>query len=112
MCEAAGVLHLAVGIGVDLEGEKNDQLGGMVKVETQFRMGERDGGTEGGEEVPPDRVYGNIQTAELNMLSAALAIVEWKARRGVYRTDRKAGQDTVMYTTSDGRIETTKKGTE
>ena len=24
-CEAAGVLHVAVGIGVDLEGEKNDQ---------------------------------------------------------------------------------------
>ena len=112
MCEAAGVLHIAVGIGVDIEGENSAQLGGMVKVETQFRMGERDGEcvAEGREEEPENGLYGNIQTAELNMLSAALAIVEWKAKRKVYRTDRKAGHDTVLYTTSDGLIETTMKG--
>ena len=106
MCEAAGVLHVAVGIGVDIEGENSDQLGGMVKVETQFHMGERDGEKE----EPEDGVYGNIQTAELNMLSAALAIVEWKAKRKMYRSDRKTGHDTLIYTTSDGLIETTKKG--
>ena len=80
----------------------------------RFCLSERGGASEAEskEEVPEDGVYGNIQTAELNMLSAALAIVEWKAKRGVYRTDRKAGQDTVIYTTSDGRIETAKKGTE
>ena len=106
MCEAAGALHIAVGIGVDLEGEKNDGLGGMVKVETEFCPSERCGESEAKteeeeeeEEAPEDGVYGNIQTAELNMLSAALAIVEWKARRGVYRTDRQAGHDTVIYTT-------------
>ena len=112
MCEAAGALHIAVGIGVDLEGEKNDQLGGMVKVETEFSPPERCGQNEkqAEEEAPEYAVYGNIQTAELNMLSAALAIVEWKARRGVYRTDRPVGHDTVIYTTSDSRIETTKKG--
>ena len=112
MCEAAGALHIAVGIGVDLEGEKNDQLGGMVKVETGFCSSERFNKSEGqiGAEAPEDGVYGNIQTVELNMLSAALAIVEWKARRGLYRTDRQTGHDTVIYTTSDGRIETTKKG--
>ena len=112
MCEAAGVRHIAVGIGVDIEGERNDQLGGMVKVETQFRACERDreGDEEGQEDDAKDDVYGNIQTAELNMLSAALAIVEWKAMRDVYRSDRKAGDDSVVYTTSDGRIETTRKG--
>ena len=113
MCEAAGVLHVAVGIGVDIEGENNDQLGGMVKVETQFLVGERDGESVPGDpekEKPENGVYGNIQTAELNMLSAALAIVEWKAKRKVYRSDRKAEHDTMIYTTSDGLIETTKKG--
>ena len=112
MCEAATVLHVAVGIGVDLEGEKSDQLGGMVKVETQFSFDERGEGSEAEVNEKPleDGVYGNIQTAELNMLSAALAVVEWKAKRGVYRSDRKAGLDTVIYTTSDGLIETTKKG--
>ena len=114
MCEAAGILNIAVGIGVDLEGEKNDKLGGMVKVEMQFCPRERAGASEAEdqEEALEGGVYGNIQTAELNMLSAALAIVEWKAKRGVYRTDRKAGHDTVIYTTSDGRIETVKKGTD
>ena len=112
MCEAAGVLHIAVGIGVDIEGENSDQLGGMVKVETQCNMGERDSDNVTGvwEEDQGDGVYGNIQTAEVNMLSAALAIVEWKAKRRVYRSDRMAGHDTVIYTTSDGLIETTKKG--
>ena len=112
MCEAACVLHVAVGIGVDIEGENSDQLGGMVKVETQFQMGERVGESlsDGQKEEPEDDAYGNIQTAELNMLSAALAIVEWKAKRNVYRSDRKTGHDTLIYTTSDGLIETTKKG--
>ena len=58
-----------------------------------------------------DDVYGsNIQTAELNMLSAALAIVEWKAIRGIYRSERDDGVDTVIYSATTGRILTTKKG--
>ena len=114
MCEAAGVLHIAVGIGVDIEGENSDQLGGMVKVETQCNMGERDSDNVTGvwEEDQGDGVYGNIQTAELNMLSAALAIVEWKAKRRVYRSDRMAGHDTVIYTTSDGLLKRPRRGTE
>ena len=113
LCEEAGVLHIAVGIGVEIEGEHNDQLGGMVKVETVFRPRDRKGVAGDGDAAVggEDDVYGNIQTAELNMLSAALAIVEWKARRKVYRCDRRAGDDTLIYTTSDGCIETTRKGT-
>ena len=111
-CELAGVLHIAVGIAVDIEGEHNDQLDGMVKVESQFRERKRETRTE---EEPIDAenenyVYGNIQTAELNMLSAALAIVEWKTKKGIYRSYRKKDVDSVIYTTYDGAIEWTKKG--
>ena len=77
-----GIPHIAVGIGVEIEGEANDTLGGMVKVELQYTEHEdRDSQWEHEDSdgnLP--EVYGNIQTAELNMLSAALAIVEWKAR--------------------------------
>ncbi len=52
-----------------------------------------------------DDVYGsNIQTAELNMLGAALAITEWKAIRGVYRNERDRDVDRVIYSATTGKI--------
>ena len=36
-CAAMGVLHIAVGIGLEVEGPNNDQIGGMVKIENQFQ---------------------------------------------------------------------------
>ena len=44
----------------------------------------------------------NIQTAELNMLGAALAITEWKAVRGIYRSDRDKWKDSTIYSVSTG----------
>ena len=109
-CERAGVLHIAVGIGVDIEGENDDQLDGMVKVETQYSGGDKENHSvnENNDKMVENGVYGNIQTAELNMLSAALAIVEWKAKRGIYRSDRVDYGASVIYTTADGSIERTK----
>ena len=113
-CSKMGILHLSVGIGLEVEGENNDKIGGMVKVETNFHVGNR--GLEAFEafdepENKEDNVYrSNIQTAEANMLGAAVAIAEWKARRGVYRNERDESNDTVMYSLSTGEINVDQKG--
>ena len=111
-CEEKGILHIAVGIGVDLEGERDEQLGAMVQVEIDYsprppREDEPDAPSE-----PMADVYkSNIQTAELNMLGAAIAIVEWKAKRRVYRSERTAGHDTTLYSATTGDILKDRTGT-
>ena len=112
-CNDLDIAHIAVGIGVEVEGENSDTLGGMAKVERQY--------VPRPEQIPVPRenaddddqaagMYGNIQTAELNMLSAALAIVEWKAMRGFYRSDRADDIDSVIYVVSTGDIQLARKG--
>ena len=112
-CDDLDIAHIAVGIGVEVEGEDNDALGGMVKVERryvprpeQIRVARRN--ADDGDQAA--QVYGNIQTAELNMLSAALAIVEWKAMRGFYRNDRADSIDSIIYVISGGDIRLAQKG--
>lgn len=102
-CSKMGVLHISVGVGLEMEGEKNNEIGGMVKVETDYQVGRHREQKEGSPDNRDDDIYGsNIQTAELNMLGAALAIVEWKARRGVYRNERSEGIDRVIYSVTAG----------
>ena len=105
-CEALGIAHIAVGLGIDIEGEDNDQLGGMVKVEVQHcpRIRNDEENREIMAQADDDDMYGNIQTAELNMLSAALAIIEWKALRGFYTNDRPADIDSQTYVVPTGKI--------
>ena len=113
-CTAMGILHLSVGIGLEVEGENDDQIGGMVKMEVNFDADEprkkvSDNTDAAGEQV--DDVYdSNIQTAELNMLGAALAIAEWKAKRGVYRNEREEGNDTIIYSVTTGEMNADRKG--
>ena len=112
-CNELGVLHISVGIGLEVEGDENDQIGGMVKVETQYKpkeRGETDNGNEDKREEGVENIYGNIQTSELNMLVAALAITEWKVRKGIYRNEREVGIDSVIYSVSTGRILLAQKG--
>ena len=112
-CTSMGILHLAVGIGLEIEGMNNDQLGGNVKVEVNYRASADDCDASARGEQPPDGddVYrSNIQTAELNMLSAALAITEWKAVRQVYRSERRADVDSIIYSSTTGEILVTRKG--
>ncbi len=112
-CNELGILHISVGIGLEIEGDNNDQLGGMVKIEIQFKA-KRPGGAENdsqenrGEEIR--QIYGNVQTVELNMLGAALAITEWKARKGMYRSERKEGMDCILYSATTGGILLAQKG--
>ena len=110
-CNELGVFHVSVGLAVEIEGEDSNQLGGMVKVETGFipalpkpRPTET---TPLGQEAV--QAYGNVQTAELNMLGAALAITEWKAKRDVYRNER-SDFDSVLYSSTTGRILQDQKG--
>ena len=108
-----GVLHIGVGIGLEVEGPNNDQIGGMVKIETSFNGSKMKDTHEApkpaGDE--KDNVYdSNIQTAELNMLGAALAITEWKAVRGIYRSDRDKVKDSAIYSVSTGEINYDQKG--
>ena len=110
-CTALGVPHIALGLGVEVEGEANDQLGGMVKVEVMHAPRSLGAGDWQGylAQADADDMYGNIQTAELNMLSAALAIVEWKAMRGFYVNDRSVDMDSQVYVVPTGRINTKQK---
>ena len=114
VCNEMGISHVSVGIGLEVEGENDDQIGGMVKIETNFDPGEpRKEISEhpGGARENPDDVYSsNIQTAELNMLGAALAIAEWKAIKGVYRSERDKMNDTTIYSVTTGEINIARKG--
>ena len=110
-----GILHLAVGIGIEIEGAQNDQLGGNVKIEINFQdpheldSTERNDGTSENDE--EDDVYrSNIQTAELNMLAAAIAITEWKAKRTIYRNERCSDIDSIIYSSTTGNILAARKG--
>ena len=113
-CTEMDILHISIGLGLEIEGPKDDQIGAMVKLETCFNAREvavQMGGTEEdprGEEA--DVYHSNIQTAELNMLGAALAITEWKALRGIYRSDRDHRNDSGMFSVSTGIFEYDKKG--
>ena len=113
-CVAMGVLHVSVGIGLELEGPNDDQIGGMVKIETDFDPGipreHIPDVSENGEPDANDVYSSNIQTSELNMLGAALAIVEWKEKRGIYRDERDHDADTTIYSVTTGEINVGKKG--
>ncbi|MDE2822418.1 MAG: ThiF family adenylyltransferase [Chloroflexota bacterium] len=112
-CSSMGILHLAVGIGLDIEGMGNDQLGGNVKVEINYLTRREDtyGSPQGEPRPEGEDIYrSNIQTAELNMLSAALAIAEWKAVRQVYRSERAVDIDTLIYSSTTGKILGARKG--
>ena len=113
-CSEMGVLHLSVGIGLEVEGENNDKIGGMVKVECDFNdlsRGPVDFNAFDDLDNEEDDVYrSNIQTAEVNMLGAAIAITEWKARRGIYRTERDESNDSIMYSLISGKITVDQKG--
>ena len=108
-CNELGIYHVSVGIGVEVEGESDDQLGGNVKVETAFRPRHPRPSAPPPEE-RPDQAYGIVQTAELNMLGAALAVLEWKAKLGVYRNDRPHDLDTILVSASTGRLLHASKG--
>ncbi len=104
-CGEMGILHISVGIGLEMEGERNNEIGGMLKVEIGYRVERPVEQEDRSLEDEEDDVYGsNIQTAELNMLGAALAITEWKAIRGVYRNERDGGIDRVIYSATTGKI--------
>ena len=47
---------------------------------------------------------------ELNMLGAALAVLEWKAKVGIYRNDRSRDMDTILVSASTGRLLQDRKG--
>ena len=44
------------------------------------------------------------------MLGAALAVLEWKAKVGIYRNDRPHDMDTVLVSASTGRLLQDRKG--
>ena len=103
ICNELGIYHVSVGIAVEVEGEFNDQLGGMVKIETAFRSRHSHRAAVATEDRPKE-AYGIVQTAELNMLGAALSVVEWKAKVGIYRNDRAPETDTILVSSSTGRL--------
>ena len=108
-CNELGVYHVSVGLGVEVEGQSNDQLGGNVKVETAFRP-RHSRPSEPPPKQRPRQAYGIVQTAELNMLGAALAVLEWKAKVGIYRNDRAQDIDTILVSASTGRLLQGRKG--
>ena len=107
-CGSLGVDHIALGIGVTVQGEDRDTLGGMVNVEVQWQPEQvatgRTAEPSGAAAVGEPNAYGRIQTAELNMLSAAIAVIEWKALRGFYRRDEVLNEHRILYVLSGGNI--------
>lgn len=55
------------------------------------------------EEADKDLYASNIQTAELNALSALQAVIKWKQTLGFYLDNIK--QDNCVYTTNDGEMQ-------
>jgi len=102
LCNELCIFHISVGLAVEVEGEDNNQLGGMIKVETAFVSSSRREEDAHPSHAEP-QVYGKVQTAELNMLGAALAIVEWKAKVGIYRSERSRF-DSTLFSATTGRI--------
>ena len=113
-CVKMGILHVSIGIGLEIEGPNDDQIGGMVKIETDLDPGaprkDIQNNRKDGREEADDVYSSNIQTAELNMLGAALAISEWKAKRGIYRDERNKNNDTTIYSVTTGAIYADRKG--
>ena len=105
-CNEMGIFHLSVGIGVEMEGENDNLLGGMIKIEREYQVQNIEKRTNSElKKQPVNDVYkSNIQTVELNMLGAALAIVEWKIKKGLYRSDRTKNYNVVNYATPSGKI--------
>ena len=116
VCQDMGIHHISVGLGLDIEGENDDQIGGNVKIEVDYIPKNYDKFNNKSEEEqyenPADLdVYeSNIQTAELNMLGAALAITEWKAHRQIYRNERDRQVDSIIYSSTTGKIQVAQKG--
>ncbi len=106
-CNELGVFHLSVGIGVEKEGENDSQLVGMVKIEKEYQVNNSRNSTnivQNNQQPIIDIYRSNIQTAELNMLGAALAIIEWKIKKGIYRSDRDSDHNLLNYATPSGTI--------
>jgi ThiF family len=77
-----GTSFVDVGIGVF---EANGLLGGQIRVTTSTPSRPVTNGRIPMGDPDPDNLYGqNIQIAELNALSAALAVIKWKKQVGFY----------------------------
>lgn len=101
--EELGAGFVDVGMGLDLDADGT--LGGMLRV-TASTPEKRDhvhGGripfTGGGAD---DLYASNIQVAELNALTAALAVLKWKKVRGFYRDAEREHHTT--YTTESNLL--------
>ena len=93
-----------VDCGIGLHREPDNALAGTARItlstpETHDHLAERIAYKDQGE----DEYDRNIQTGDLNMLNAAMAVLLWKRLRGFY-TDRK-GEFNSLYTVAQNRID-------
>ena len=51
-----------------------------------------------------ERVYNNVQTAELNALNACLAIIRWKQLMGLYHCENHEENNILIYDTDYNKI--------
>lgn len=81
--EERNIPFIDTGMGLELNG---DSLGGILRITTSTGDSRAPARARMDFEQGKDGVYAtNIQVAELNMFSAALAVVRWKKLRGFYR---------------------------
>jgi hypothetical protein len=93
-----------VDCGIGLHREPDNALAGTARVtlstpEHHEHLAERIAYQDQGE----DEYDRNIQTGDVNMLSAAMAVIRWKRLRGFY-TDRKR-EFNSLYTVAQNRID-------
>ena len=97
--ERLNIPFIDTGMGLELNGTS---LGGILRVTTSVPGRRESARAQMDFEQGNDGVYAsNIQVADLNMLSAALAVIKWKKLRGFYRDLDREHQ--CSYTT-DGNL--------
>ncbi|MDE0421991.1 MAG: ThiF family adenylyltransferase [Gammaproteobacteria bacterium] len=83
VCMRSGALLIDVGMAAYVSGRET--INAMVRVTTLTRENHDHAGRIGLHESGTDPATRNLQTVELNALNAALAVIQWKQFRGVYR---------------------------
>ena len=79
--EEYGISFVDTGIGVY---KKHDALGGIVRVTTSTKEFRSSGRISFGKNDGPNEYELNIQTGDLNMLNAVMAVLKWKKIFGFY----------------------------
>lgn len=86
--------------GIDVDFEKTGELRGIVRCTVGTpQHHEHIEQVVSFAKVAEDETYKNIQVADLNMMSACMAVTKWKKRRGFYADDMREYNSLNIFAT-------------